>query len=104
MATSYDLQVGAIGALITLSCIDDSGAVDLTTAATTEIVIRGPLGPRLTKAATVIGSATAGVIQWETVAGDLKHPGAYKAQAHVIFNDDTEFWSSHLDFTVGPNL
>jgi hypothetical protein len=103
MSTTYDLHVGAIGAVITLSLIDGA-AVNLTTAAITEIRLRGPSGPRLTKTATIAGAATLGVLTYTTVDGDLRHPGDYHAQAHVIFDDDTEFWSSWFDFSVGPNL
>lgn len=104
MSTSYDLQVGAIGAAITLSCTEDGVAVDLTDATTHEIILHGPRGPRLTKVGSIVGDAEDGVLMWITVAGDISQPGTWRAQAHLVFDDLTEFWSSTIEFTVGPNL
>lgn len=102
---AYDFQVGALGAVIILTINDEDGvAVDLDTAATAEIILRSPNGPRLTKTAVVLAPTSAGKLQYTTVAGDLAYPGTHKAQAHVAFEDGSEFWSSVYEFSVGPNL
>jgi hypothetical protein len=101
---AYDLQVGAIGAVITLTLTDAGAAVDLTNATTTEIILRGPQGPRLTRTATRTAPYSGGIVTYTTVAGDVAYAGPLKVQAHVEFSGGSEFWSSTVEFAVGPNI
>lgn len=102
---TYDLQVGALGAVITLTLTEDGVAVDLTNATTTEMILESARGRRLTRTAWVVAPATDGVLQYATVAGDIAHAGRLRVQAHLAFDGGTtEFWSSVVEFDVGPNL
>lgn len=101
---AYDLQVGAVGAVITLTLTEDGAAVDLTNATTTEVILRGGQGSRLTRTATRSAPYSGGVLTYTTVAGDVAYAGKLKVQAHVEFSGGSEFWSSVVEFEVGPNL
>ena len=105
MGDATNPRVGAIGLVLTLTCTDETGAaVDLTTASTTQIIIRPPHGPAVTKTATVVGAATLGVLRYTTIADDLGVVGAYAAQAYVAFSGGTSFYSSRYEFSVAANL
>lgn len=105
MTQDYDFQVGAIGAVITLTCRDEvDQVVNLSTATLTEVILRGPVGPAVTRTATVPAPASNGQLRYVTVAGDLQYAGTNRIQGHVRFADNTEFWTSELAFEVGPNL
>lgn len=101
---AYDLQVGAVGAVITLTLTEDGAAVDLTNATTTEIILRGGQGSRLTRTATRSAPYSSGVLVYTTVAGDVAYAGKLRVQGHVEFSGGSEFWSSVIEFDVGPNL
>ena len=101
----YDLQVGAIGAVITIGLAEDGVAIDLTNATTIDMILKGPRGPARVRTASVVGSAANGVVQYATVAGDVAHAGRLSVQVHVEFDGGTtEFWSSVEEFDVGANL
>ena len=99
----YDLYVGAIGAVIELEIRDKrTGAlVDLTTAETLKMRIRGPQGPTRERTATAPSNGKARSL---TVAGDIQYHGEHEAQAFAAFADGSEFSSSTWSFTVGANL
>lgn len=101
---SYDLQVGAVGAVITLTVVEGDTPVDLTNADEITFFLKGPKGPRLAYEVSADGDPTDGIIHYATVAGDIAHAGKYQAQARILFADTSEFWTSVYEFTVGPNL
>jgi len=104
MAAQY-IQAGATGMVITLTVQDEAGvAVNLTTATTTEIILKPPQGFALTKTASVVSPATDGKIRYVTEAGVFNPPGKWKAQAHVILSGGSEYWSTIFEFNVGANL
>lgn len=100
---TYDLQAGVVGAVITVTLTEDGAALNLTTAASVEVVLRGPRGPRVTKDATIIDAAN-GLVRVSTAAADLDLHGKWQIQARITFDDGTIFPSEVLTFEVGPNL
>jgi hypothetical protein len=104
MAAQY-IQAGATGMVITLTVQDEDGAVvNLSTATTTEIVLKPPQGFAVTKTASIVSPATDGKIRYVTEAGVMNPPGKWKAQAHVALSGGSEYWSTIFEFTVGANL
>lgn len=104
MAAQY-IQAGATGMVITLTVQDEAGAaVNLTTATTTEIILKPPQGFAVTKTASVVSPATDGKIRYVTESGVINPPGKWKAQAHVILSGGSEYWSTIFEFQVGANL
>jgi hypothetical protein len=104
MAAQY-IQAGATGMVITLTVQDEAGvAVNLTTATTTEIILKPPQGFAITKTASVVSPATDGKIRYVTEAGVLGVPGKWKAQAFVALSGGAEYYSTTIDFVVGANL
>jgi len=104
MAAQY-IQAGATGMVITLTVQDEAGvAVNLTTATTTEIILKPPQGFALTKTASVVSPATDGKIRYVTESGVINPPGKWKAQAHVVLSGGSEYWSTIFEFQVGANL
>lgn len=102
---AYDLQVGAVGAVITISITEAGSPVDLTNATTTEMILKGPRGPARVRTASIVAPASGGVVQYATVAGDIAHAGKLGVQLHLEFGGGTtEFWSSVVELDVGPNL
>jgi hypothetical protein len=104
MSAQY-IQANATGLAITLTVLDQSGAaVDLTTATTTQIILRPPQGFPVTKTASVVSPATDGKVRYVTEAGVLGTPGKWKAQAFVALSGGAEYYSTTIEFTVGANL
>jgi len=101
---SYDLQVGAVGAVITVTCTSGGAALDVTGATTLQVVMLSPAGVRNAATAVVVGDGADGVISYTTEAGDIYMPGTWKAQAYAVLAGGDEFYSSVTTFTVGPNL
>jgi hypothetical protein len=104
MAAKY-IQAGAVGMAITLTVRDqDEAIVDLTTATTTQILLKPPQGFAITKTATVVSPSTSGQVRYVTEAGVLGVPGRWKAQAFVVLAGGNEYYSTTIDFVVGANL
>jgi hypothetical protein len=104
MAAQY-IQAGATGLTITLTVQDEAGtAVNLTSATTTEIILKAPQGFAITKTASVVSPASDGKIRYVTEAGVFSPPGKWRAQAHVILSGGSEYWSTIFEFQVGANL
>ncbi len=67
-----NLQAGAIGALLTVTVVDELKApIDISSASTKQILIYKPDGTVLTKAASFATDGTDGKLTWTTVADDL---------------------------------
>lgn len=98
--------VGSIGFRITITCTDaDTGsALDLTGATSTDVVMLSPAGVRRTLAATALGDPTDGVLEYETVAGDLYMPGTYLIQPQLVLATGEEPRCEPISFTVGRSL
>lgn len=105
MATRvHDLQVGAVGAVLTVTITDGGAAVDLTDATSIDIILRAPNGTRVTLAASVSGDPEDGVVTATTASGDIAVPGQWLGQAYVVFDDGNKFYSSAFEIDVGKNV
>ena len=102
--TAQYIQANAVGLVITLAVKDEAGAaLDLTTATTTQIILKPPQGYPITKTATVPSPATDGKVRYVTEAGVLGVPGKWRAQAFVAVGGN-EYYSTTIEFQVGANL
>ena len=81
---SDNIQVGAIGLIITLTITEDDVAVNISSATTKQIKIRKPDGTVMAKTAAFTTNGSDGKVTYTTVADDIDLAGEYKAQAYVV--------------------
>ena len=81
---SDNIQVGAIGLIITLTITEDDVAVNISSATTKQIKIRKPDGTVMAKTAAFTTNGSDGKVTYTTIAGDIDLVGEYKAQAYVV--------------------
>ncbi|MDQ3007191.1 MAG: BppU family phage baseplate upper protein [Chloroflexota bacterium] len=86
---SDNIQVGAIGLVITLTIMEDGAAVNISSAATRKIKIRKPDGTVLEKDAAFTTNGSDGKLTYTTVSGDIDQVGQYKVQAYVEMSSFT---------------
>lgn len=100
-----EIHVGDVGTTIEVTLTEDGSIVDISTATTKEIKIKGPHGAVNTKIATFVTNGTDGKLEFVSVAGDFNRDGVWRIQAKVILNSPAGTWNSDLgEFTVFPNL
>lgn len=98
-----DLQITDVGVVVELTITDGTDAIDLSSASTMEIVIRGPTSASITKTATFTTDGTDGKIRFTTGVADFVQTGNYQIQGHII--DTGQDWTTSLvTVLVGPNL
>lgn len=101
-----EVHVGDVGTAIEITLKDGDAVVDVSSATTKEIFLKGP--DQQVSTHTAIFDAQAGVngvIKYLTQAGDLHMAGKWKVQAHVILTNPAGEWKSDIDeFTVHENL
>lgn len=77
-------QKNAIGVVITLTILDEAGAVrNVSSATTKEIVFEKPDNTTVTKTATFTTNGTDGKIYYTTATNDLDLAGLWQIQARV---------------------
>lgn len=78
-----NLQAGAIGAVLTITVVENNAPLPLSTATTKQILITQPDGTVLTKTATFFTDGDDGVLTYTTVDGDLVE-GTSSMRAYVV--------------------
>lgn len=101
---SGPVYVNQADVVLRFALTDQAGtAVDLTNATTKSLTLRAPSGVISTKALSVLGAATAGIVQYVTDGDDLNEAGVWSAQ--VVLTFETGTWPfSVVRFTVAPRL
>lgn len=98
-----EIHVGDIGTIFRIALTDCDVAVDLTGNTALQIIFLKPDASSVTKTAVLYGLATAGVIEYATIADDLDQAGVWKMQAKITLPTGT--WSSDVEkFRVYTNL
>ena len=99
-----EIYVNDWGTKFQVTLVDQNDAViDISAATTSELRFRKPDGALETKPATQPGGGTDGVLEYETVNGDLDTAGRWTIQAHVVL--PTGDWSSSIgEFHVRENV
>ncbi len=102
---SQPLRYGAVGASITLTAVDQDGAViDISTATlASSLYLRSPGGRLLIKTPGFVTDGTNGQIYYDTIAGDLNEVGAWQAQFKLTMGSDV-LPSEVIPVQVQPNI
>ena len=96
-------QVGNIGTVFTATVKDGGVVVNLTGATPIDFLFNPPGGAIKSKTGTIV-SASAGTVQYTTIAGDLDTPGAWTLQVKITTSGGDVFYSGLHKFTVGGQL
>lgn len=99
-----EIHAGDIGTVFTVTILDDSGIVDISSA-TTKQIIMDPNGHAAasTFAADFVTDGTDGKLKYVSMDGDLDFEGQYRLQARVVMPTGT--WSTNIyRFQVVPNV
>jgi len=98
-----EIRKGDIGTVFTITVMDGSAAVDISTATTKNIVFKKPDKTILPKAGSFVTDGTDGKISYTTVSGDLSKAGEWCVQGAIVMPAGT--WKTDIDhFTVYANL
>lgn len=100
------VYVGSIGFRLTFVCTDaDTGdPIDFTGATSTEVAWVSPSGAKRMLDATPYGDPADGVLEYETVAGDISMPGAHLAQPQPVLASGEVPRCAPITVTVGRSL
>jgi hypothetical protein len=90
---------------ITIRECNGTDTIDVSTALYRQLTFRKPSDTLVTRTASIFndGSATSGVIYYDSVAGDLDEVGNYKLQAKISFASGT-YYTDIYTFKVHCNL
>lgn len=98
-----NLSAGAIGAILTITVVEDYAPFPLSTATTKQILITQPSGTVLTKTASFLTDGTDGVLTYTTIAGDLDlNGGTHRMRAYVVIPGGYTGYSHSENFEVDP--
>ena len=72
---------------VTIPECNEVDTIDVSTAVNRQLIFRKPSDTLVTRTASIFndGSATSGVVYYDSVAGDLNEAGNYKLQAKISF-------------------
>lgn len=96
------VQANAEGVDITLTILEDGAPLNLSSATTKEIFLKGPDGDSSAKTAAFVTDGVDGKIKYTTVEDDLDVAGVWLVQASIAL--DGNFRSSIGRFAVRENL
>lgn len=90
---------------VTIKDCGGTDAIDVSNAIYRQFTFRKPSDVLMTRTASIFGdgSATSGVVYYDTVAGDLDEVGMYKLQAKISFASGT-YYTDIYTFKVHCNL
>lgn len=95
---------GVVGLLIKVTVKEDGSAVNISTATTKEIKLRGPSGTAKTKTADFFTNGSDGILIYTTIANDIDEVGVWDIQAHVVLNSGFDGHTLQDSFVVNPNI
>ena len=106
-----EVHLNDIGTVFEITLKDEGNSpeiVDVSTAATMEIIFQKPNGTSVTQTASFTTDGTDGKIEYTTLTGDLDTVGLWKIQGHVVLGTASPInaqWRSDIDeFEVFDNL
>lgn len=101
---SCGIHLGDIGTSFRISILDcNSNAIDISNASTKQIIFKKPGGGSLTKTASFVTDGTDGLLEYNTISGDLDEVGTWKIQAYVVAPNGS--WRTNFSsFKVHRNL
>lgn len=101
--SSGEIRIGDVGTVFEITLMEDSDAVDVSSATLKQIIFEDPGGATHTKSAGFTTTGVDGKIRYVTIAGDLNRTGKWKLQAYV--ETPAGKWHSDIStFRVYPNL
>lgn len=100
------VYVGSVGYVLTFNCTyEDTGdPLDFTAAESTEVAFTAPSGAKRMLAATPVGDPADGVLEYETVAGDVFMPGEHLAQPQPVLASGEVPRCAPITVMVGRSL
>jgi hypothetical protein len=101
-----EIHVGDVGTTIEVTLTEDGSVIDISTATSQEIKIKGPKGNAVKSiTSTFVTNGTDGKIEFVSSVGDFDKEGVWRIQAKVTLTSPAGTWSSDYgEFTVFPNL
>ena len=97
------VHTNSTGTVFRMTLAEDGTPIDLTGHTTLELIFQKPDETVITRTATLVGLATAGLIQYVALDSEIDMVGSWCWQAHVIIPSG-EWWSDAADFEVVDNL
>jgi len=98
-----EIHKNDIGVQFTVTLLDDTDAVDLSSASTLQLLFKKPGGSLLTKTASFVTDGTDGKIKYTTISGDLDEVGSWKLQAYIVIAANS-WHSDYIGFKVHRNI
>ena len=102
---SHPHILGSAGTVFRATIKDqDNVIVNISGAATKEIIFRSPAGLLKPFAATFVTDGIDGQIEYKTLAGDIDEVGTWEWQPHVLISAGNEWYSDPVEFVVKDKL
>ena len=100
-----EIHIDDIGTRFLMTVKDDGATVDISAATIKQVNFRKPSDTIINRTGSTLGdgSASSGVMYYDTVAGDLDAVGVYKMQGKVSIPSGT-FYTDVYTFKVHSNL
>ena len=100
-----EIHIDDIGTRFLMTVKDDGATVDVTEATIRQVNFRKPSDTIINRTGSTLGdgSASSGVMYYDTVAGDLDEAGHYKLQAKVAIPSGT-FYTDIYTFKLHCNI
>lgn len=92
-----------IGTAFTITMMDDTVVVDISTATIKQITFKKPSGTKIVKDAVFVTDGTDGKLQYTSISGDLDEAGKWYLQVYLDMTGFTGH-SDFDDFVVYANL
>jgi hypothetical protein len=97
-----EIHVNDIGTVFTITLLDGTSTVGISTATTKNIIFGKPDGTSVIQTGTFTTDGTDGKLYYTSVSGDLDQCGFWKIQVHII---DSGAWRSDIgNFEVHKNI
>jgi len=98
-----NLTAGMVGAVLTITVVENNAPLSLVAATTKQILITQPAGTVLTKNASFLTDGSDGVLTYTTIAGDLDMDGGtHQMRAYLVITGGITGYSHTENFEVDP--
>jgi len=102
--SANEIHVGDIGTAFTVTIMDDTAIVDISSATTRNMIFKKPSATKVTQAASFVTDGSDGKIRWTTTTvDDLDEASKWYIQVYLVMTGFTGH-SDIGDFVVYPNL
>lgn len=100
---SDEIHVGDVGTIFQVTINSAGIPVDVSSATLKNIILRNPVGRKITGAASFVNTGADGKIKYSTVAGNINMSGIWNLQVEITM--PTGSWKSDIsEFKVYENL